>query len=785
MPIRPRRFAAPSVLALLVLAAAACRQHAPAAPAGPPLPPPVTSLGRFKAVLVNGGGRKESNFQSHLTHVRSMVDFLLASGVGAEDIVIFSGDGPDPAADLAIRATNPLPNYWLLPRAVAFQLRPRIEYIDSTVPGFDLRPATQEAMKAWFAEQGRSLAAGDTLLFYVTDHGEHNKKDPTNNTIVLWKESLNVSQLRELLGSLDPKVRVVMLMSQCFSGAFANTIFTPGNGLATSGARCGYFASSADRPAYGCYPENLGKDGVGHSHHFVEALTELGRLPEAENRVLATDDSPDVPNTTSDFLLEQLIAREAERTQQSPTIVSDELIAVAFKDRGQWEAEIRRLDRIGSTFGMFSPRSLAELEQQTTTLPQVSEQLRTYAQRWQEALESLTAQNFERFLTAQPAWRDRLSPKILGTLDDAGRLQLATELLAALVPFTDADRETHERLLLLKQRADEASAAAYRMEVRLGVVLRMRALLNQIAGRVYLARSGTPAERQQYATLRACEDVNFLAEPAFASAAAMNAPERFPQLVDDRQVVEAVMPAWMGIQFKPLSETARKREQRAPGAVTVLTVYEDSAAAAAGLEVGDVILGPPGQPFREPHQVREWTMRREIGEPAPLEVVHGGVVKQITLHPQPYPIEMPELPGPPAVGSQAPPVQKVETFRGPAPLASGPKLLFFWATWCVPCKFALPEVMAFAEARHVPVLAITDEESETLQAFFAGLKEPFPETVLMDPYRAAFQAYGVSGTPTFVYIDATGAVRYYRTGYDAAKGLEIEGWDYTPPKKKG
>jgi hypothetical protein len=66
------------------------------------------------------------------------------------------------------------------------------------------------------------------------------------------------------------------------------------------------------------------------------------------------------------------------------------------------------------------------------------------------------------------------------------------------------------------------------MEVRLGVVLRMRAILIQIAGRVYLAGHGTQAEKDTYAALLACEDVNFLAEPSVTTAAAMEPPASFP-----------------------------------------------------------------------------------------------------------------------------------------------------------------------------------------------------------------------------------------------------------------
>lgn len=774
----------------LVLAAIAlttglggCRTPAPAS--APPPPPPITAgPGAFKAVLLNGGGKKQLNFQSHLTHVRALVDLLQANGASPADIVIFSSDGADPEPDLATRARpDDSGEAWLLPPRAAQLLRP-IHFVDSSVDGYTLHPATSEALRAWFTTEGQSLHAGDTLLLYVTDHGEQNKSDPTNNSIVLWNEKLSVEQLRELLATLDPGVRVVMLMSQCFGGSFANTIFASGAGLTTSGHQCGYFASSADRPAYGCYPENLGRDGVGHSHRFFEALQLVGRMPEAQQRVLVSDDTPDVPNTTSDFYLQQLLAADAQRQNQSPTDVADAYINQAFRDRARWEPEIRLLDRVGSTFGMFSPRSLAELDLQTRILPQVSEQLRTYADRWEDALDSLKEQNFERFLAANPAWKERLSAKALAELPPAGREQLGNELATALGAFTAADAATNDRLALLRERSDAASKAAYRMEVRLGVVLRMRAILTQIAGRVYLAEHGTPAERETYAALLACEDVNFVAEPAVASAAQLDPPAAFPALDDDRRVVQAVMPAWMGIQFKPLTDTQREREQRTAGAVTVMTVYPESAAAKAGLEVGDVILGPPGAPFEEPHQVREWTMRREIGEPAPIEVARNGHVQEIVLKPEPYPIKMPELPGPPKVGSPAPPLARVSAYRGDQTLGAGkPRLLFFWATWCLPCKFSVPEVLAFAKARDVEVIAITDEEPEKLDQFFKERGEPFPATVALDPYRAAFQAYGVSGTPTFVLVDAAGAVQSYKTGYNAAAGLGIPGWTYRAAKQ--
>ena len=81
--------------------------------------------------------------------------------------------------------------------------------------------------------------------------------------------------------------------------------------------------------------------------------------------------------------------------RRAPNAASRPAIA---RDTAAWEPEIRLLDRIGHTFGSFSPRSLAELEEQAGALAQFSDRLSTYADRWQQTLESLKRENFDRFL---------------------------------------------------------------------------------------------------------------------------------------------------------------------------------------------------------------------------------------------------------------------------------------------------------------------------------------------------------------------------------------------------
>ena len=732
------------------------------------------------ALLLNGGGRPEVNYQSHLQNVRSLVDLLRVSGVPPSNIAIFSGDGSDPTADLATRDSDATPDYWLLPQRLGRYLRPTT-YENSAVDGFVLRPATKTALQAWFAEQARRFQPGDTLLLYVTDHGEENKKDLDDNTITLWQDSLSVTELRELLRQVDPGVRIVMLMSQCFGGSFANAIFTGGDSGLPSGNVCGYFATTADRPAYGCYPENLGKDGIGHSFDFFQALQPLGRFPEVQRRVLVTDDTPDVPFTTSDFYLQHLLRNVAQASGRDISPFADELLAEAWRNRGAWEPDIRLLDRIGHTFGTFSPRSLAELDAQAKTLPELSNRLHTYAARWHEALDDLRSENLRQFAVQRPDWQARLAPDKLRDLDAEGRRQMADLLLAELVPFTRADPDRLARLRSLRQKAQEAEAASYRAEVRLGAVLRMRAILSSVAGRVYLTEHATREERQAFERLVACQELQLSPHPQVASAADLTAPKPYPPLADEERLLDSIMPAWMGIQFQPLQEVQRKRYRAADGAVMVITVFPESPAHAAGLRVGDIILGPPGAPFREPRQVREWTMRSEVGKAEKLAILRDGRPRSITLRPGPYPLELPKLPGPPKVGSVAPPVQ-VDLFRGATKLvANKPRLLFFWATWCTICHSSLPELLAYSKATGVELVAITDEDAEVLKKFFHDFHEPFPAIVATDPYRATFQSYGVSGTPTFVLIGADGKVQGYQTGYNAKTGLSIEGWHWQRP----
>jgi thiol-disulfide isomerase/thioredoxin len=715
--------------------------------------------------MINGGRAPAMNYQSHLLHVQHLLALLRSTGITPEHISIFSSDGADPAPDLAMREPESMAELWRI-----------------SGTSIELHTATKEAIGSWFDAAHARLHPGDTLLLYVTDHGTKNSDDLTDNRIVLWgtDETLSVHELRAMIEKLDPRVRVVTLMSQCYSGSFASLVDAHSNGTLPSGAVCGYFSSTAERRAYGCYPENRGRDNVGHSFHFIQALGATGSFAEAHERVLVNDASPDVPLTTSDEYLHALLGRVAGERTVSFTELVDELLNEAWRNKGAWEPEIRLLDRIGVAYGCFSPRSLAELDEQATQLPDISNQFQTVSNAWRGALADANQANVDRFLEAHPEWRDRLAADAVQKLDTDARRALLASLLEALTRFTEADRTTADQLAVLNDKGDAAAASTYRMEVRLAVILRMRTVLTDIAGEVYIATRATPEERAAYEALKQCEALGLPAAPL--GTATLATVEPFPPFEEDIQRAQATLPAWIGIQFREASAERRKQAGLKDGAAAVITVYPDTPAAHAGLQAGDIIVGQPHQPFAYRGQIREWTMLTTAGTAHTLDVLRDDRHVQIGLKPEPYPLKWPELPGPPKLSSTAPPITKLAAYRGtlPTALANGtPHLLFFWATWCGPCKASLPEVLAFEKERSTPVIAITDEPSDHLDAFFTAITNPFPQTVAIDEFRRAFVAYGVSGTPTFVLVDGDGSVRSYSTGYNRAKGLGIDGWSWT------
>jgi hypothetical protein len=71
--------------------------------------------------------------------------------VPAARITVFSGDGADPAPDLAVREQQPEAAFWLVEGApLQPRLRTPVQLVSSDLPGVVLHPAARAALAIWF-----------------------------------------------------------------------------------------------------------------------------------------------------------------------------------------------------------------------------------------------------------------------------------------------------------------------------------------------------------------------------------------------------------------------------------------------------------------------------------------------------------------------------------------------------------------------------------------------------------------------------------------------------------
>jgi thiol-disulfide isomerase/thioredoxin len=720
---------------------------------------------------------------SHFHHLEDMVDVLRRRGLAPERIDVFNADGQDPAADLTRRDVPP-PGFWLMDGTeLGNRLRPQATLTDTRWAGVTLHPARQAALREWFEAARTRFSKGDQLLLFVTDHGTGDPKDPDNNAISLWQEKLTVRDLKALLARLPPGVQVVMVMSQCYSGAFANVVGD--GGTDSSRDVCGFFSTTGDQKAYGCYPEGRDRDKMGHAFHFIDALGRKATTAEAHVEVLADDDTPDAPLRTSDAYLARLVSAEAKGRGMDADALLDALLTQAWRTRAAWEPEIRLLDRIGTAFGTFSPRRVAEISSREKDLQSLTKQMSTYADRWKVVHTELQESMVEGFIKAHEDWRSRIEPSALGRLTADDRAAMLAELLPPLEQYARSRSELWPKLDRFRDYAVRGAEGRWRLEVRLAALQRMRTILVGIAGRVLIAND-RDRERQALSRLQRCEAFSPGATPDPSAVAGARAAPAFPPLSAEVALLEEISPSWLGVRFRAVTPSLRAERRLPAGANLLDAVYPDSPAEKAGIEVGDIVLGPPGRPFEAPRELREWTMTAPRGVPLPLVVVRPGEraeddrAFEAALVLGPTPVDLPNLPGPPLVGDRAPVLPAVLKPVGSKELPDlngNPHLLFFWATWCAPCKKAVPEVMALAQSRGMEVLAISDEDEETVSRFLAERAEPFIRLVAVDPLRKSFVTYGVSGTPTVLLVDADGVIRHRQVGY-GEKGLTIEGWSW-------
>jgi hypothetical protein len=210
-------------------------------------------------------------------------------------------------------------------------------------------PSDPDHVKSELANMAGDLAKSPAspVLLYFTGHGSPNSDrryadNPNtqfdNNDYDLWDhKELPVTALAASLGAFPKQTPIVLVMVECFSGAFGNVLFEGGNptgGLADLNI-CGFFASVAQREAAGCTPEINEANYRDFTSYFFAALSGIDRLGkpvtgadynrdgkvgmnEAFAYALIHDDSIDTPVCTSDVFLRRFVDMKDQDVLATP-----------------------------------------------------------------------------------------------------------------------------------------------------------------------------------------------------------------------------------------------------------------------------------------------------------------------------------------------------------------------------------------------------------------------------------------------------------------------------------
>jgi thiol-disulfide isomerase/thioredoxin len=233
-----------------------------------------------------------------------------------------------------------------------------------------------------------------------------------------------------------------------------------------------------------------------------------------------------------------------------------------------------------------------------------------------------------------------------------------------------------------------------------------------------------------------------------------------------------------GLDVRPWLGVAMGPDTSAPG-VAVGHVIRGSPADKAGVREGDRILRLGGTAVLRPSDVLRIVGGHAPGDTLDIAFARAGREQAVKVALAAFP-PRDEMIRMDLVGAFAPAWRDVQPASGSFPASIGSLrgrvvLLDFWATWCAPCRVAIPKLDALQArygAQGLSVLGVTADEAADVALFAQRMGMRYG--IGVDTHGRTSRTYGVVSLPTLVVIDKRGVVRDVAVGYDSGGDARLE-----------